>query len=270
MKDYKFVKVPINLFYLMDANCSNVFITLIQMNEYCGKDGWFYRTMGQLELATGLSKNTIRKNLELLQNEGLVVCNKVDKQRYKFSVVTDNFAKYDKIPLDIIITGSIRLGDSDRLSWAYGVGEKREEKEKPVKPATAKDAIFQYAKENRENPTPAESRFKNFLAKNKIAYKFQVPVCCEGEGYIIDFVIHSKSLDKDIAVEIDGGYHNKPDQIQKDKIREDNLKESGYVVVRFKNEETEKDAIYDVLFRKMNHIGAADILNKITIKKYLN
>ena len=267
---YGYIKVPVNLFYLMDANCTKVLITLIQMNEYCGKDGGFYRTMGQLELATGLSRNTIRKNLELLQNEGLVVCNKVDKQRYKFSVVTDNFAKYDKIPLDIIITGSIRLGDSDRLSWAYGVGEKRKEKQKPVKPATAKDAIFQYAKENRENPTPAESRFKNFLVKNKIAYKFQVPVCCEGEGYIIDFVIHSKSLDKDIAVEIDGGYHNKPDQVQKDKIREDNLKESGYVVVRFKNEETEKDAIYDVLFRKMNHIGAADILNKITIKKYLN
>lgn len=152
---------------------------------------------------------------------------------------------------------------------AFAKAENRKVKKK-VKPATAKDAIYQFAQENRENPTPAESRFKNFLAKNKIAYKFQVPVCCEGEGYIIDFVIHSKSLDKDIAVEIDGGYHNKPDQIQKDKIREDNLKESGYVVVRFKNEETEKDAIYDVLFRKMNHIGAADILNKITIKKYLN
>ena len=150
------------------------------------------------------------------------------------------------------------------------IKENHSDVKKEQKPAAAKDAIYQYAKENRENPTPAESRFKNFLVKNKIAYKFQVPVCCEGEGYIIDFVIHSKSLNKDIAVEIDGGYHNKPDQVQKDKIREDNIKESGYEVVRFKNEETEKNTIYDALFRKMSHIGASDILNKITVKKYLN
>lgn len=155
------------------------------------------------------------------------------------------------------------------LEKAFEKAEKRNKK-KAVKPATAKDAIFQFAKENRENPTPAEDRFKKFLGKNNIDYKFQVPVCCDVDGYIIDFVIHSKTLNKDIAVEIDGGYHNRPDQLQKDKIREDNLKESGYEVVRFKNEETEKDAIYDAAFKKMRIVGASDVLNKITRKRFMN
>lgn len=132
------------------------------------------------------------------------------------------------------------------------------------------DVLSEYAKENRANPTPSEARFKKFLSKNNIEYKFQVPVRIEGHGYIIDFVIHSKSLKKDIAVEIDGGYHDDPEQARKDKERENNLKRCGYEIIRLKNEETEKDKIYDVTFKKMKKAGASDVLNKITAKRFMN
>jgi very-short-patch-repair endonuclease len=97
-----------------------------------------------------------------------------------------------------------------------------------------------------------------------------VPVCCDGKWYIVDFLINSKTAKKKIVVEIDGGYHNDPEQRKEDELREERLRKKGYEIVRIKNEETEKGAIYDVLFRKMRCVGASDVLNKLTVKKYLS
>lgn len=290
MENYQYIKVPINLFYMMDANCTKVLITLIQLSDYYPKqDGYFECAYEYLIMATGLSQNVIKATLDALYQEGLIDVKSVGKGKGKctnrYMVNTDKFKDYENTPLGIAVVtkdkpiSTLNYKNHYTPSFSGNQTGKENGKEhvklggrprKKAKAASGKDVISKYAHDNRENPTAAESRFKNFLSNNKISYKFQVPIRCEGKGYIIDFVIHSKSLNKDIAVEIDGGYHNTPDQVQKDKIREDNLKESGYVVVRFKNEETKKDAIYDVMFSKMRHIGASDILNKITVKKYLN
>jgi very-short-patch-repair endonuclease len=49
--------------------------------------------------------------------------------------------------------------------------------------------------------------------------------------YIVDFV----SLEKMIVIEVDGGQHNKPGNIEKDKQRTAWLENEGYRVIRFWN-----------------------------------
>ena len=57
------------------------------------------------------------------------------------------------------------------------------------------------------------------------------------KSYIADFYCHKLKL----VIEADGGIHNKPDVKEYDAIREQNLTEWGYVVVRFTNEEILKE-----------------------------
>lgn len=111
MENYQFIKVPLHLFYLMDANTSKVLITLVQMSDFYGKDGWFYRSMNNLEDATGLSQNVIRAALDALYQEGLVNVDTVGiskgKHPNRYKVNTEKFQDYEKYSLDDIISGGV-------------------------------------------------------------------------------------------------------------------------------------------------------------------
>ena len=71
--------------------------------------------------------------------------------------------------------------------------------------------------------------------RNIAGYKFrrQHPVA----GYIPDFVC----LEKKLIVEIDGGYHDDAEQKIFDDAREKWLKEYGYSMLRFANDEVKND-----------------------------
>ena len=90
---------------------------------------------------------------------------------------------------------------------------------------------FENAKINRKNPTEAESIVWNALRSRNIGYKFrrQHPI----ENHIIDFIC----LDVWLVIEIDGGYHNNPEQKNADEIRDTRLRELGFTIMRFTNEE---------------------------------
>lgn len=109
---YNYIKVPINLFYMMDANCTKVLVTLLQMSEYYADDkGWFYRTINHLEDATGLSQNVLRATLDALFQEGLVeiVCVGTGKGKHPnmYRVCVEKFQEYEKMSLDEIISGGV-------------------------------------------------------------------------------------------------------------------------------------------------------------------
>lgn len=53
------------------------------------------------------------------------------------------------------------------------------------------------------------------------------------DEYIVDFVYLSRQL----IVEVDGKYHNAPEQIEADSIREERLRSLGFRIIRFTNEE---------------------------------
>lgn len=91
--------------------------------------------------------------------------------------------------------------------------------------------VFQLAKELRRNMTEAEKKLWFHLKQGVGGYKFrrQHPL----KNYIADFYCHKLKL----VVEADGGIHNKPDVKEYDAIRQQNLFDWGYKVVRFTNEE---------------------------------
>jgi very-short-patch-repair endonuclease len=85
--------------------------------------------------------------------------------------------------------------------------------------------------------TPSELEFGPKLKQTGFKYLTQFPTRNTPTIYFIDFYIPKYKL----AIEIDGGYHNKPEQIRKDKNRTYELgKYEGITVIRFTNKESNK------------------------------
>jgi leucyl-tRNA synthetase len=91
------------------------------------------------------------------------------------------------------------------------------------------------ARENRKNPTEAENALWQMLRDKGIGYKFRRQHLID--RFIVDFVC----LEKSLIVEVDGGYHDNPEQAEADKQRTEILNNLGYTVIRFKNEEVIAD-----------------------------
>jgi cyclase len=91
---------------------------------------------------------------------------------------------------------------------------------------------FELAKKLRDKQTKAELFLWNHLSLIKntgIRFKRQHPVLY----FIADFYCHKAKL----IIEIDGGYHNIPEQYEYDKNRDAELEELGLKVIRFTNEQ---------------------------------
>lgn len=107
---------------------------------------------------------------------------------------------------------------------------------KPRMHRGAKPKLFQYARNHRDNPTNTEALLWEALRDKRLGnYKIrrQHPI----GKYILDFYCHRKRL----AIEIDGGYHFCAEQMQRDEIRTEVLKELGVTVIRFTNEAVERE-----------------------------
>ena len=97
--------------------------------------------------------------------------------------------------------------------------------------AGAQPELFIFAKELRLNMTASETKLWKELQKKPLDYKFrrQHPF----SNYILDFYCHKSKL----AIEIDGGYHNKFKQKKLDKLRTLEIERLGLKELRFTNEE---------------------------------
>lgn len=87
------------------------------------------------------------------------------------------------------------------------------------------------ARVNRGNQTEAESVFWDVVKSNGLGQKCRRQYII-GE-YIVDFFFRESKL----IVEIDGEYHNNPEQKEMDRIRQDWLEHMGYHLIRFNNED---------------------------------
>ncbi len=89
-----------------------------------------------------------------------------------------------------------------------------------------------FARENRENKTPAENLLWQNIRNRKIndsKFRRQHAI----GGFIVDFVC----LERNLVIEIDGDYHSEAEQKKYDDLRTEYLKENGYNEIRFSNEE---------------------------------
>ena len=87
------------------------------------------------------------------------------------------------------------------------------------------------AKANRKNPTEAESVMWDMLKGNNLGYHFR------RQHIILDYIVDFICLEKGLVIELDGGYHNDPQQKAYDGYRTAHLQRLGYTELRFKNEE---------------------------------
>lgn len=90
-------------------------------------------------------------------------------------------------------------------------------------------------RELRRNQTKAEEILWNELRSKKLKVKFRRQF---GVGpYILDFYAPSLKL----GIEVDGRVHQRKEVKLKDRNREEFLKKCEIIILRFKNEEVEKD-----------------------------
>jgi 5-methyltetrahydrofolate--homocysteine methyltransferase len=96
--------------------------------------------------------------------------------------------------------------------------------------------VFGFAKQNRHNPTEAEAILWDAIKGKQLGgHKFrrQHPMGM----YILDFYCPAKKL----AIELDGGYHDDPNQKLADENRTSELNRVGVREIRFKNEDLTND-----------------------------
>ena len=91
--------------------------------------------------------------------------------------------------------------------------------------------LKEFAEENRNKPTEAESVLWEALKGKGIGEKFR------RQHIIDDFIVDFFCADKGLIVEVDGGYHNYPPQMKSDAERTAALSKLGYIELRFANEE---------------------------------
>lgn len=91
-------------------------------------------------------------------------------------------------------------------------------------------------RELRNNPTKYEELLWKRLVKKKLdGIKFRRQHSLN--HYIVDFYCATYKL----IVEVDGEIHNRPENQEKDRIRDKELKELGYHTLRFTNQQVELD-----------------------------
>ncbi len=96
---------------------------------------------------------------------------------------------------------------------------------------------FEFAKKLRDNQTQSELYLWEQLSRLKglnVRFKRQHPILY----FIADFYCHKAKL----IIEVDGGYHNIPEQYQYDINRDAELEDVGLKVIRFSNE----DVLFDI------------------------
>jgi dTDP-4-amino-4,6-dideoxygalactose transaminase/very-short-patch-repair endonuclease len=91
--------------------------------------------------------------------------------------------------------------------------------------------LKQYAEGNRNNPTEAERVLWNALRESKLGVKFRQ------QHIIEDFIVDFYCAELKLTIELDGDYHNAPEQMKSDIERTARLKELGYIEIRFNNEQ---------------------------------
>ncbi|MBQ6434070.1 MAG: endonuclease domain-containing protein [Bacteroidaceae bacterium] len=96
--------------------------------------------------------------------------------------------------------------------------------------------LKEFARENRRNPTAAESVLWEHLRTLCVGTRFN-------RQYIIgDYIVDFASQREGLIIEVDGAYHAERQQQEDDAARERDLENMGFHVMRFSNEEV----LYDI------------------------
>ena len=93
------------------------------------------------------------------------------------------------------------------------------------------EILKDFARKNRKKMTESEDILWNALRKNLQGFKFR------RQHIIMDYIADFVCLSEKLVIEVDGEYHDEPEQQYDDQIRTDYLQKRGFRVIRFTNEE---------------------------------
>ena len=95
--------------------------------------------------------------------------------------------------------------------------------------------LKEFAKKNRKEMTRSETTLWNALRKLACGFRLrrQHPI----GDFIADFIC----LERRLVIEVDGGYHSTPEQQNDDVIRTEFLEHRGFTVIRFTNDEVDRN-----------------------------
>lgn len=100
----------------------------------------------------------------------------------------------------------------------------------------SRPSTYENARDLRIVQTKAEGKLWEDLRNGKVDdLKFRRQHAFD--DYILDFYCHKIKL----AIEVDGAVHNDPEVTAYDKVRTKNLNDNGITVLRFTNDEVEKN-----------------------------
>ena len=91
--------------------------------------------------------------------------------------------------------------------------------------------LKEFAQKNRNNPTEAESLLWQYLKADGLGATFK------RQHVIGDYIVDFACIPYQLVIELDGHYHQLPDQQTSDAERTEWLEQNGFRVLRFTNEE---------------------------------
>ena len=113
------------------------------------------------------------------------------------------------------------------------------------------DKKYYIARKLRQSPTKEErvlwQLLRNRQFKN-LKFKRQFPI----GNYVVDFVCEEIKL----IIELDGGQHNEPENIEADKVRTEFLESKGFKVIRFWNKDINLNiaGVYEFLLNEVEKL----------------
>lgn len=140
------------------------------------------------------------------------------------------------------------------------MGEIRIYNEPKKKNQSTIEIAEEFAEARKKAPTRAERSFRALLRSVGVKFIPEKVIYNKKSFYIIDFYIPDRRL----CIELDGGYHNEPEQKEKDVKRDKYLKGLCYNVWRMTNEEA-SDLTRDDLYNKIQEYPIININPPIRI-----
>ena len=223
---------------------------ILSVQHFNGLQEWCNKLNIRIKLLTGSTKTSERRIIhEALENGELHIL-------IGTHALLEDKVKFKNLGL-AVIDEQHRFGVAQRSKlWKKGPPQSshwEEAKSIREKYMTARPSTYKLLKElqaeNKKNSTPSESILWECLRNKKLDFKFR-------RQHVIDeFIVDFVNLEKNVIIEIDGGYHNTIEQKEADALRTQILTEIGFNVIRFTNEQVIGD-IDNVLIYITNYLGS--------------
>ncbi|WP_341216762.1 DUF559 domain-containing protein, partial [uncultured Wocania sp.] len=185
-----------------------------------------------IKLLTGSTKTSERKKIhESLENGDLQIL-------IGTHALLEDKVKFKNLGL-AIIDEQHRFGVAQRSKlWKKGPPQSSHGEEAQAvrkKYMTARPSTYKLLKElqieNKKHTTETERILWEYLRSKKLGFKFR-------RQHIIDeFIVDFICLEKNLIIEVDGGYYNTIKQKEADDLRTQILNEIGFKVIRFTNDQ---------------------------------